>query len=337
MTNELVLVPLLQTLTLGHPSAPFPPFAPRFPWIGGDLQTIRNTLVRPHPDLSDAARLTLPISGGDSLWVLLNLPYPDTGKPLIILVHGLTGGEDSANIVTSAAFHRARGFPVLRLNMRGAGPSLATSTGHYHAGRSADLHEAIAALPAHLRARGLFITGISLGGNAVLKFLSEDNGSVIAGAATSAPIDLKAAQLRIMAPRNRIYHRHLLTQMKADAAKGRGAQRALYDANAARIRTIYDFDDLVVAPGNGFADAEDYYRRCSAGPLLNRITRPTLVIHADDDPWVPSSMYRARSWPAAPPVTLLMPGDGGHVGFHGTGSPVPWHDRAIAAFFDRML
>lgn len=325
------------TLLLGHDRGPFPPFTPRFPWIGGDLQTIRNTLVWKPPDLTDATRLTLPVSGGDELWALLNKPAVDTGKPLIILVHGLTGAEDSANIMTSAAWHRGRGYTVLRLNMRGAGPSRTTSRGHYHAGRSADLREALAALPAHLRARGILIAGTSLGGNAVLKFLAEQEGcgDVIAGVSISAPIDLKAAQARIMAARNAVYHRHLLKQLTADARLARGPQRALFEANAARIRTIYDFDDLVVAPGNGFAGAEDYYARCSAGPLLDRIATPTLVIHARNDPWVPAAMYLARAWPA--PLTLLMPADGGHVGFHGAGDPVPWHDRAIAAFFDRML
>ncbi len=326
-------------LLLGRDCGPFSPFSPRFPWIGGDLQTIRNTLVWKAPDLTDATRLTLAVSGGDELWALLDKPAADAGKPLVVLVHGLTGAEDSANIMTSAAWHRGRGHPVLRLNMRGAGPSRATSIGHYHAGRSADLREALAALPAPLRGRGILIAGTSLGGNAVLKFLAEREGcgDVIAGVSISAPIDLKAAQMRIMAARNAVYHRHLLKQMTADARLARGPRRDLFENNAARIRTIYDFDDLVVAPGNGFTDAADYYRRCSAGPLLDRIATPTRVIHARNAPWVPAAMYLARPWPADRPVTLLMPADGGHVGFHGAGDPVPWHDRAIAAFFDRMF
>ena len=324
-------------LIRGRDAGPFPPFTPRFPWIGGDLQTVRNTLAWTAPDLGDATRLKLPVSDGDELWALLNRPVIDTGKPLIILVHGLTGAENSANIMTSAAWHRGRGYPVLRLNLRGAGPSLATSLGHYHAGRSADLRDALAALPAPLRERGLLIAGTSLGGNVVLKFLAERDGcgDVIAGASISAPIDLKAAQMRLMVARNAIYQRHLLRQMTADAA--RGAQRALLAANAGRIRTIYDFDDLVVAPGNGFTGAEDYYRRCSALPVLDRIAVPTLLVHARNDPWVPSAIYLGRAWPVDRPLTLLMPADGGHVGFHGAGDPTPWHDRAIAAFFDRML
>ena len=322
----------------GRAAGSFPAFVPRFPWIGGDLQTIRNNLVWRAPDLEDPARLMLPLrdGSGDELWAALNMPVEDAGKPLVILVHGLTGDEDSANIMTSAAWHRDRGHPVLRLNLRGAGPSLASARQHYHAGRSADLRDAIAALPSGLSRRGLLITGTSLGGNVVLKFLAEDEGcdDVIAGVSISAPIDLKAAQLRIMAPRNRVYHRHLLKAMTTDAA--RGGQRARFEANAARIRTIYDFDDLIIAPDNGFTGADDYYRQSSSKPLLDRITIPTLIIHAANDPWVPAAMYLDHTWPEGGP-TLLMAADGGHVGFHAAGDTIPWHDRAIAAFWDRVL
>jgi predicted alpha/beta-fold hydrolase len=315
-------------------------FRPRFPWIGGDLQTIRNNLVGRAPLLADTVRLSLPMSdgSGDVLLAALNMPDGDQGKPLVILVHGLTGDEDSTNIAVSAAWHRGRGHPVLRLNLRGAGPSRGFTRQHYHAGRSADLRDALAALPTDLKRRGVFITGTSLGGNVVLKFLAENEGceDVIAGASISAPIDLKAAQVRIMAPRNRIYHRHLFKAMTADAAQSSGTQRTLYDANAGRIRTIYDFDDLVVAPGNGFAGADDYYRRSSAAPLLDRIKIPALVIHARSDPWIPAAAYLNRPWPEGGP-TLLMTDDGGHVGFHGAGDVVPWHNHAIAAFFDTVF
>jgi len=317
-----------------------PAFRPRFPWIGGDLQTIRNNLVGKAPALPGTIRLTLPMSdgSGDELLAALNMPDDDHGKPLVILIHGLTGDEDSTNIATSAAWHRRRGHPVLRLNLRGAGPSRGLTRQHYHAGRSADLRDALKALPTDLKRRGVFITGTSLGGNLVLKFLAENEGcdGVIAGASISAPIDLKAAQVRIMAPRNGIYHRHLFKTMTDDAALSSGTHRALYDANAGRIHTIYDFDDLIVAPGNGFTGADDYYRRSSAAPLLDRITIPTLVIHARSDPWIPAAAYVNRLWPEGGP-TLLLTADGGHVGFHGAGDAIPWHNHAIAAFFDKML
>lgn len=322
--------------TAGRATRPLPPFRARFPWITGDLQTVRNNLVGKPPPLPAATRLALPLGDGDALAGALHMPAEDARKPLVVLVHGLTGDEDSANIVCSAAWHLARGYPVLRLNLRGAGPSLTASRKRYHAGASDDLRTALGALPGDLKARGLLIAGTSLGGNVVLKLLAEGCPHAIAAAAISAPIDLKASQLRIMTPRNAVYHRHLLAAMRRDALQSPGEHRDLYRANAARIHTIYDFDDLVVGPANGFAGAEDYYRRSSAAPLLDAIAVPTLVIHAADDPWIPPAIYRARAWPARGPA-LAMPAGGGHVGFHGAGHPVPWHNHAIAAFFEGVL
>ncbi len=314
------------------------PFRPRFPWLTGDLQTLRNNLVGGAPTPPPGLRLSLPLRDGtpDALTGVLHKPALDTHKPLVILIHGLTGDEDSANIVTSAAWHLSRGYPVLRLNLRGAGPSLAQSEKRYHAGASADVRAALASLPADLAGNGLLVAGTSLGGNVVLKLLAEGCDGVIAAAAISAPIDLAASQLRIMAPRNAVYHRHLLTAMKADAARSSGEHGALYKANAARIHSIYDFDDLVVAPAHGFAGAGDYYRRCSSAPLLDRITIPTLVIHAGDDPWIPAAVYRSRAWSDRGPA-LVMPAGGGHVGFHGADHPVPWHNHVIANFFESVL
>ncbi len=328
--------------TAGRALPPLPPFRPRFPWITGDLQTLRNNLIGRKPPLPAGTRLSLPIGDGtgDALTGALHKPAEDTSKPLVVLIHGLTGDEDSTNIVTSAAWHLGRGHAVLRLNLRGAGPvrehARAAARRWYHAGASADVRAALGALPGNLKRHGILIAGTSLGGNLVLKLLAEGCDGVIAGAAISAPIDLKASQLRIMQPRNAVYHRHLLSAMRADAVRSPGEHGALYRANARRIRSIYDFDDLVVAPANGFAGADDYYRRCSAGPMLDAITVPTLLIHAADDPWIPAAIYRARAWRDSG-AALAMPNGGGHVGFHGADHPVPWHNHAIAALFDGVL
>lgn len=325
-------------LVLGGKAPVFPAFHPRWPWIGGDLQTLRNTITYTPPDFSryPSERLLLPMGDGDVLWALLNRPRADLGKPTVVLVHGLTGSEESRNIMTSAIHHLARGYPVVRLNLRGAGPSRGKCKGHYHAGRSADIRDALAALPPDVKRNGLLLVGVSLGGNVVLKFLGENEGvsDVIAAAAVCAPIDLKMAQLRIAAGRNIVYQNHLLQAMRSDARTFAGGTSPGMDATLARVRTVYDFDDLIVAPGNGFADAEDYYRRCSAKNVLDDIKVPTLLVHPRTDPWVPARMYIERTWHDDGVMTLLMPPDGGHVGFHARDDAQPWHDRCISAFFD---
>ena len=333
------MTPAPNPLVRGRSAPAFPPFRARWPWRGGDLQTIRNNIWYRRPDFSPfrAERLTLAMRDGSALLALLNTPPAPTQYPLVVLVHGLTGSEDSLNIMASAAYHLQRGFPTLRLNLRGAGPSRSRSVGCYHAGRSADLRDAVASLPDSLKARGIFLVGVSLGGNVCLKLLAENDGisSILAAASVCAPIDLKVAQMRIGSRRNAFYERHLLQSMRVDALATAGDRQAEVAEILRNVRTVYDFDDKIVAPANGFAGAEDYYRRSSAGPLLGAITTPTLLVHARTDPWVPAEMYLSLPWSGA--CTLLLAPDGGHVGFHGADSPVPWHDRCINQFFENIL
>lgn len=323
---------------LGRPAPPFPLFRARWPWIGGDLQTVRNTIHHRAPDFSGfpAQRLVLPAADGTELLAMLNQPATPTELPTVVLVHGLTGCETSRNIMTSAAYHLSRGYPVVRLNLRGAGPSRGKCSGTYHAGRSADIRDAVAALPANLVANGVLLIGVSLGGNACLKFLAEGEGvsRIIAAASVCAPIDLKMSQQRIGSGRNAFYQRHLLGMMHVDALANAGGDQTEIAKVLAGVRTVYDFDDRIVAPRNGFQNAEDYYQRSSAGPLLSAIKVPTLLVHSRTDPWVPAEMYLRRAWQADGALSAILAPDGGHVGFHAVDSTIPWHDRCIGAYFD---
>lgn len=334
---------LQNPMVCGGAAPDFPAFHARWPWIGGDLQTVRNAFTYNAPSFGayPAQRFSLPLNNGtgDQLWALLNRPTTDQGKPAIILVHGLTGSEDSQNITTSAAYHLRCGYPVLRLNLRGAGPSRPHCSGQYHAGRSADIKNALGALPVELKARGLLLVGVSLGGNVCLKFLGENpaTSGILAAATVCAPIDLKMAQQRIGARRNRVYERHLLHDMKSDARNTAGAKRAEVERILEAVRSVYDFDDKIVALNNGFADAEDYYQQSSATGFLVSIMTPTLLLHARNDPWVPAEMYLRRTYQQGGALTLLMAPDGGHVGFHGRDHDMPWHDHCIGLFFESLL
>ena len=319
----------------------FPAFRPRPPWLSGDLQTLRNFLRRPVVDLSRYAgeRFILPMrdGSGDRLVGDLNRPDEDTGRPLVVLIHGLTGCSTGTYMLTSALNLLADGYPVLRLNLRGAGPARSLCRNQYHAGRTADLRDAIAGLPPALLANGLFAVGYSLGGNMLLKYLGEEGGGgpVRAAASVSAPVDLRTASVCLMRRRNRVYHGWLLRRMQEEALAGGGlgpAEREII----ARVRRVYDFDDRFVAPRNGFGGADDYYARNSALGFLPRIRVPTLVIHALDDPWIPGASYTTFNWSSNPSLTLLLPKQGGHVGFHGLGSRVPWHDHCLRLFFARV-
>jgi predicted alpha/beta-fold hydrolase len=310
-----------------------PPFRARLPWLGGDLQTVRNFLVRPKPPIeqwpAQAIAFDMADGTGDRLNGLLHRPNEERPatvrpRPLVLLVHGIGGSSESSYIRTSAVHLLRAGYPVLRLNLRGAG-GVATKQ-FYHAGRTEDLKRVILSLDGNLAGNGVVPVGFSLGGNLLLKYLAECGAMapVMAAISISAPIDLDATQRRIAMARNRIYHREIV---KWVVSERRGDLPR-------EIRTMLDFDNQVVAPANGFKDAYDYYRQSSAGPMLGAIRRPTLLIHGGDDPWIPAESYRDIA--PNPNLIPLIPRSGGHVGFHAAGTNVPWHDTALSKFIGAM-
>lgn len=303
-------------------------FRPRFPWYGADLQTLRNFIARPRMALPRSETLRFPMGDGDTLTGELNRAPGGEAKPLVVLIHGLTGCSDSAYMRASATAHLDAGSNVLRLNLRGAGP--VPARGMYHAGRSEDLRRVVELLDAP---HGIHAVGYSLGANMLLKFLAEGAGKAIRAASVSAPIDLLAASKRLLAPRNRAYHDYLLRRMREDALRGHSDLGPVPLDTVASVRTIWEFDDMVVAPRNGFAGVYDYYARCSARPRLKDVAVPTLLVHALDDPWIPGALYAAYDWAGNPNLVPLLAKGGGHVGFHGAGSRIAWHDRAIVRFF----
>ncbi|MEA2779168.1 MAG: uncharacterized protein QOK29_712 [Rhodospirillaceae bacterium] len=317
----------------------FPTFRSRAPWWGRDLQTVRNYIRRTHTPLNGypGERLEFPMAdgSGDVLLGMLHRPAEADPRPLVTLIHGLAGNEDSAYLRASARYFLELGYPVLRLNLRGAGPSSGRCRFRYHAGRSEDLRNVLGRMDGRLAAHGLLLVGYSMGGNLLLKYLGEAGrrAMVLGAVSISAPIDLSAARFGIMRPRNSFYHRYLLACLKEQVASRALDERERREL--ASIKTVYEFDDRILAPRVGFAGADDYYRRAMALPFLPEIAVPTLVIQAKDDPWIPFGTYRDFAWSATPRLLPLFARRGGHVGFHGRGSGVPWHDRCMALFFER--
>jgi len=304
-----------------------PRFVPLPPWFGGDLQTVRNYLLPPGDILApwpgEVMRFAMKDGTGDELIGVLHRPAEERSRPLVLLLHGLTGDQDSSYMRVTARVLLKAGHPVLRLNWRGAGPTLGKTRSFYHAGRTDDLFAVIGSMNGTLAANGLAAIGYSLGGNMLLKYLAERGGlsHLRAAIAVSPPIDLHATQRRVAASRNGRYHRYLLARMREERP-----------SCPPGITSILEFDNRVVAPAHGFRDALDYYAQCSSGPHLGAIRTPTLVIHAADDPWIPSKTFRDIAWSQFKHVHLLMPWSGGHVGFHALGLGRPWHDEVALRF-----
>ena len=184
------------------------------------------------------------------------------------------------------------GAPVVRLNLRGSPPGRSLARGHYHMDRVQDLADAclaLADLDPGIRQQGVVIVGFSLGGALALRLAQAPcrPDLVKAVVAVSAPLDLSATAERIARPRNRVYERWLLRRLKRETEPlwrdGPAAERAAVQG----ARHIHEFDDALTAKEAGFRDAADYYASCSPMNDMGGLGIPALIIHADDDPWVP--------------------------------------------------
>ena len=318
-----------------------PAFRSRAPWWGGDLQTLRNMLVPPRGALPGTSeRMYFPLSdgSGDRLAAMLDWPDSPVESPLVVLIHGLTGCENSAYIRASAAFHLKRGRRVLRLNLRGAGPSREFCSGYYHAGCATDIRDALAVLDSKLSASGLFLIGFSLGGNVLINLLAGNADELpICGAATvSAPIEPAQAAERLMAPHNALYHYWLLRAMKRESTAPGARLSEAERAAIIQARTIRDYDDVFIAPRFGFTGASDYYARTAGAGLVADVRLPLLMIHARNDPWIPAEPYAALEGVCPENVQLFLLPGGGHVGFHSTGHAETWHDRCVDAILGSL-
>ena len=308
------------------------------PWWGGDLQTVRNSLVKaPRPLPGERLLLPMADGSGDRLWALYNRGR-DAAKPLVVLIHGLAGCEDSSYIVVAARYFLRHGYGALRLNLRGAGPSRPTCSLQSHAGRSQDLHDAILALPPAAVAQGVVVVGFSLGGNMSLKFAAEyGTGLPIRAVATvSSPIDLADTSASMLRLRNTLYNRTLLRAFCRECL-GQGA--VVSSAETAAIlgaRNFVDLDNDFVAPRNGYRDAYDYWANCQALGYLAQIELPTLLLQADDDPIVPIAPYLDYHWGQNPLLFPELTRHGGHVGFRARGDH-RWHLDRVLKFLAQKL
>ena len=299
-----------------HPLPSRPYRAPA--WLpGGHAQTIWPLLIKgPRPPYR---RERWDTPDGDFIDLDWIAGRPDA--PCVVLFHGLEGSSRS---------HYARrlmhalgriGWQGVVVHFRGCSGEPNRLPRAYHSGDSAEIDWILRRLHARGQA-ALFAVGVSLGGNALLKWLAEQgsraSGVIDAAAAVSAPLDLAAANVALSSGFNRIYARHFLrTLIPAARAKDRIFPGRIDLGRAEQARTLGDFDDAVTAPLHGFRGAGDYYSRSSAGPLLHAIETPTLLLHAANDPFLPdTSLPRQDQLPAA--VTLELHRHGGHVGFvHG--------------------
>jgi uncharacterized protein len=297
--------------------------APR--WLpGGNLQTIWSAkLARRHggtPTTFQRERWDTP--DGDFIDVDFAVPASGPtaqGTPMLVLFHGLEGSSQSHYAQAFAQAAAQRGMAYAVPHFRGCSGELNRAPRAYHSG---DFEE-IGWILQRLRSRvsqALWVVGISLGGNALLRWAEESGHSAEklahAVAAISSPVDLTASGQAIGRGFNRqVYARMFLSSMKPKALRKLRQFPGLFDEQRLKAASdLYEFDNVFTAPLHGYRDTDDYWLRASAKPHLNDIRIPALVLNGLNDPFVPSASL-PRPQDVRPPVTLWQPAHGGHVGF----------------------
>lgn len=314
----------------------------RSPWWlpGGHLQTIYPAKCIAKPAvLYRRERWNTP--DGD----FIDLDFVDGAaeKPFVVLFHGLEGSSDSHYARALMAHVAALGWNGGVVHFRGCSGELNCSPRFYHSGDAQEIDWVLRKLVPTMRARGasrFYATGVSLGGNALLRWLGESqHGAEIvdAACAVSAPLDLAGGGAALGRGVNRLYTQSFLRTLKPKCLEKLAQFPGLFDRDAMlNSRDLYAFDNAVTAPLHGFRDTDDYWHRASAKYVLDDITVPTLVLNARNDPFLPAR-YLPTSASAA--VTLEQPAHGGHVGFATAPFPgrLDWLPQRMLGFLQQAV
>lgn len=308
-----------------------PPFHPRNWLRNGHLQTIAgNFLPRPRllpPAVAELVETTPAHGRQISTQVLCEChwqPVPLRPTcPTVLVLHGLEGSSRSQYVLGNAIKLFNAGCNVIRMNMRNCGGTERLTPTLYHSGMSADVD---AVMRHFLRLHGLLsfaLIGYSMGGNLVLK-LAGDLGpdapaALQAVIGVSPAIDLAVSADALHEPANRLYERKFLHALLRRFRRKAFLFPRAFDPNRSNlVHSLRDFDDKITALYSGFRSADDYYFRASSARVLDRVTVPTLLLHACDDPFVRLSPETRATVAANPNITLLETLYGGHCAFLAT-------------------
>ena len=297
----------------------------------GHLATIYSGLFRRSAVL-EYHRERLELADGDFLdldWTCANRP----SHKVVILLHGLEGDAKRPYMSWSAKHLNASGYDVCSVNFRGCSGVTNRLFRSYHSGATEDLDAVVQHIAGLGKYESLFIKGFSLGGNMCLKYLGEGRALpplLKAAIAVSVPCDLHSSLRQLLSIKNRLYarrfRRHLVAKLHIKAIH---FPEDISKADIRRIRTLKDFDDIYTSRAHGFADALDYYNKCSSLQFLGNIRIPTLILNAKNDSFLGSECYPVKEAEGNPKLLLEMPRFGGHVGFYGGGNRYYSEKRAI--------
>ena len=333
-----------------------------FPWIGGDLQTLRDTFVIDFGKSITNRKILFPINkilsekfACDYLLGFLELPENLSSlKGFVIVTHGLGGSTKRFGLRRISRKLAKSGFGVLKLNLRGSGSARYLAKGNYCARCSSDVISAIKYFKKLINLEfkdlikmnnpPIYGVGLSLGGtillNACLDYDEKNGKKLLDGlACVSSPLDLSLCSLCIEKPRNSVYQKWLLHRLKNQLWDGYNDEGKILNnkklsKTIRNLKSIREFDQKFTAPSWGFNSLEDYYVKASPIFRIHNSRKklpPMLFIHAKDDPWVPYEATLNLRKESIENFTILITKKGGHNGFHSINGC--WSDEVVKNWF----
>ncbi len=302
---------------------------PRFIRKQALFEPVWETIDTPDGDFLELAWSEDPISASNNA---------HDARPIFVLFHGLEGSFDSPYANGLMHSFANQGWLSVVMHFRGCGPTPNKLARAYHSGEIYDARQFLELVNQRFPNRPKVAVGISLGGNMLANYLAHFQDQALLNAATivSAPLDLSACAQRIEMGFSKVYRRYLLSSMKKNALNKIHLLEQSLGLTTQHVKTIqrlYQFDDIITAPLHGFKDANDYYQQCSGLQKLNRITIPTQIIHAKDDPFMTHAVIPRFTLNSN--LTYHLFENGGHVGFI-SGSwrqPQFWLEQALPSYY----
>ena len=308
-------------------------YNPFFPFTNGHINTIFPAVFRNQaPPPYRRERITTPDND------FLDIDHLHNGnKRLAILCHGLEGSSSSQYIQGTARILHANDWDVIAMNYRSCSGEMNRQLRMYHSGATIDLHTIIDQKEADYER--IVLVGFSLGGNMVLKYIGDGiyplNSKIEKAVAVSVPVDLMGGSIEISKRKNRIYDRRFLKSLNEKALKKHQQfPEVIRIEDLNKVKTLSDFDNYFTGPIHGFKDAADYYQKCNSKQFLTAIKIPTLILQAQDDPFLSKSCFPIEEAKANKQLTLLLPKYGGHVGFSIPGKDHYWEELKILEYLN---
>ncbi|WP_419787413.1 YheT family hydrolase [Pseudodesulfovibrio sp.] len=325
------------------PVLPTPDYRPAPPFRRAHISTLYPTLLRPTPLMGPFRHDRVSTPDNDFLTLDLHPSRTGRSRKLVVISHGLEGDARRKYVLGMSRAATRLGYDAVCWNQRSCGGEPNLLPRSYHSGETGDLHTIITHSLETGEYDSVVLIGFSMGGNQILKYLGEAPERVpaeVAGAAVfSVPCDLGGSERILARPSRRIYVEYFMRGLRTKIREKETQFPDIMPQGLIKgVTTLREFDNRYTAPYHGFADAADYYARASSLPVLYGIRVPTLLVNAQNDPFLTPSCFPEEVARRNPNLYLEMPRFGGHVGFVARGKDnVYWSEQRAGAFLEEMF